>query len=55
MNKAQHPTHEELMEAAKPLLDILYEYYDSLTTIIMSQGHIEIVRGDIGTPLPLRD
>jgi len=49
------PTHEELKEAAKPLLDILYKYYSPMYKIILDMGHIEVVDSDMGAPIKIRD
>jgi hypothetical protein len=48
-------TFKELQEAAKPLVDILYKYYDPHTIIIIDQGHVEILCEDMTAPIELRD
>jgi hypothetical protein len=52
MNK---PTFEELQIAAKPLVDILYKYYDPHTIIMVEQGCVEILCGDMIVPIKVRD
>lgn len=49
------PSFEELQAAAKPLIDILYKYYDPHTTIIIDQASVEIVAGVMAIPFKVRD
>jgi hypothetical protein len=49
------PTFEELQEAAKPLIDILYKYYNPHTTILVEQTCVEIVCGNMVVPIKSRD
>jgi len=46
---------EELKQAAMPLLDFLNKYYHPHAYAVVTEGRVEIVEGDIGTPLPVRD
>jgi hypothetical protein len=52
MNK---PTFEELQKAAQPLIDILYKYYDPHTVIMVEQTSVEILCGNMATPIEARD
>lgn len=45
----------ELEEAAKPLIEFLNKYYDPMTTAIVSEGRIDILRKEMGVPLEVRD
>jgi hypothetical protein len=49
------PSSEELKAASQPLVDILYKYYDPHTTIMVEQGSVEVLRGDMCTPLEIKD
>jgi len=49
------PTFEELQIAAQPLINILYKYYNPHTMIMIEQGCVEIVCGDMAVPIKLRD
>ena len=49
------PSHEELIEACKPLLDILYDHYSPHAYIVVSQAHVEILEGDMVASFDLRD
>lgn len=51
----KQPTHEELAEAAMPLLNLLNKYYDPHCSAIISEGRVEVVTELMGTPLPIRD
>lgn len=44
-----------LEEAARPLVNFLNKYYDPMTIAIVSEGSIEILREEMGTPLKVRD
>lgn len=46
---------EEFKNACLPVLEFLNKYYDSQGTAIITEGRAEIVRGEIGVPLPIRD
>ena len=48
-------THEELKEAAQPLHNMLCEYGDPHTTIIITQGFVSVMQDEIGVPLPVPD
>lgn len=54
-NEKNRPTHEELKQAAQPLLDLLYQYYHPHAVITVTQSHVEVLEGDMCAPLPLRD
>lgn len=45
----------ELKEAAKPLVDFLYKYYDPHTTVLVTQSHTEVCEGYLVVPNDLRD
>lgn len=47
--------HEELVKAAMPLLEFLNKYYHPHACAIVTEGRVEVVEGDIGAPLPVRD
>lgn len=47
--------HDELEQAAMPLLEFLNKYYNPHTYAIVTEGSVEIVVGDMGAPLPVRD
>lgn len=49
------PTHEELKQAAQPLLDLLYQYYHPHAAIVVTQAYVEVFEADMCAPLPLRD
>lgn len=53
--KPHKPSFEELKEAAQPLVDILYEYYDPHTAILVEMDHVEILCGDMVVPIEVRD
>lgn len=46
---------EELKNAAQPLVDILYKYYNPHTTIIIEMDHVEILCGDMAVPFEIKD
>lgn len=46
---------DELVEASKPLLDFLNKRYDPHTYAIVTEGRVEIVRGEVSALLPVRD
>ena len=48
-------THEELKQAAQPLVDILYKYYNPHTAIIIQMDHVEILEGDMVVSFEVRD
>lgn len=47
--------HDELRRAATPLLEFLNTHYDPHTYAIVTEGRVEVVRGEISSPLPVRD
>lgn len=47
--------HNELCKAAEPLLKFLNDHYDPHAYAIVTEGRVEIVRGEISAPLPVRD
>jgi hypothetical protein len=47
--------HEELKEAALPMLAFLNKYYHPHAYAIITEGRVEIVVGDLASPLPIRD
>lgn len=49
------PTHEELVAAAMPMLELLNKYYHPHAYAIINEGNVEIVVGDMAAPLPIRD
>lgn len=46
---------DELKEAALPLLEFLNKYYNPHAYAIVTEGRVEIIKGDIAAPLPIRD
>lgn len=46
---------KEFNEACLPVLEFLNKYYDPHSYAVITEGRAEIVRGDMGTPLPIRD
>jgi hypothetical protein len=46
---------EEFNEACLPVLEFLNKYYDPHSYAVITEGRAEIVRGEIGIPLPIRD
>jgi hypothetical protein len=55
LKQGNKPSFEELQQAAQPLVDILYKYYDPHSIIIIEQDCIKILCGDIIAPIELRD
>lgn len=55
MNKSKQPTHEELKEASKPLLEFLNKYYHPHAYVIVTEGRAEVLEGVLATSLPVRD
>ena len=53
--KGSQIMQEKLKEAAKPLVDFLYKYYHPHATIIVTQGHVEVLEGTLATVNDLRD
>lgn len=49
------PTHQELTEAAMPLLDFLNRYYNPHAYAVVTEGRVEIVEGSMSAALPVRD
>lgn len=47
--------HDELAKAAVPLLELLNKYYDPHAYAIVTEGRVEVVRGEISALLPIRD
>lgn len=45
----------ELMTAAMPLLEFLNRYYDPHAYAIVTEGRVEVVRGEVSAMLPVRD
>lgn len=48
-------SHNELKNAAQPLIDIIYKYYNPHTTIIVNMGSVEILCGDIVVSFDVKD
>jgi len=48
-------TFKELKEAAQPVLDFLYKYGDPHTTVVIEMCHVNVVQGEMGMPLDIRD
>ena len=46
---------EELYEASLPLLEFMNKYYCPHDYAILTEGRVEIVCGNMGIPLPVRD
>lgn len=46
---------DELVAAATPLLEFLNRHYDPHAYAIVTEGRVEIVRGEIAALLPVRD
>lgn len=46
---------DELVAAAMPLLDFLNKHYDPHAYAVVTEGRVEIVRGDMSALLPVRD
>ena len=49
------PTHEELKEAAAPLLELLNKYYHPHAYAVVTEGRVEVLEGSMAAPLPVRD
>lgn len=49
------PTSEELTQAAMPLLELLNKYYHPYAYAVVTEGSAQILEGDIGVLLPVRD
>lgn len=47
--------HEELKEAALPMLEFLNKYYHPHAYAIVTEGRVEIVEGAMACPLLIRD
>ena len=47
--------HDELAKAAMPLLELLNKYYDPHAYAIVTEGRVEVVRGEISALLTIRD
>lgn len=47
--------HDELVATATPLLEFLNLHYDPYTYAIVTEGRVEIVRGEVSALLPVRD
>ncbi len=48
-------THDELKEAAKPLIDILYEHGCPHSVIVVRMDSVEIFSGEMAVPVEVRD
>jgi hypothetical protein len=46
---------EEFKEACLPVLEFLNKYYNSHSYAVITEGRAEIVSGELGVPLPVRD
>lgn len=46
---------DELTKAAMPLLEFLNRHYDPHAYAIVTEGRVEIVRGEVSALLPVRD
>lgn len=55
MDEVKKQKFTELTEAAAPLIDFLYKYYDPHTTIIINQFSTEVLCGDMAFENELRD
>jgi len=49
------PTYQELTAASMPLLELLNKYYCPHDYVIVTEGRVEVVRGDMAALLPVRD
>jgi hypothetical protein len=47
--------HDELKQAAQPLIDILYNYGNPHSIIIVQQDSVEILSGEMAVPIEVRD
>ena len=47
--------YDELTKAAMPLLEFLNRHYDPHAYAIVTEGRVEIVRGEVSALLPARD
>ncbi len=47
--------HNELIEAATPLLEFLNKYYHPHAYAVVTEGRVEVVEGSIAAPLSIRD
>jgi hypothetical protein len=55
MEQKERPSFETLKMLAGPLVDILYKYYDPHSVIVITQTSVEILTGDMATPIEPRD
>lgn len=55
IDKTLSDKFKELKQASKPLIDFLNKYYDPMTTAIVTEGRVDIVRNEMGMPLEVRD
>jgi len=46
---------DELEEAARPLVDFLYKYYDPHTSIVVTESNVDVLCANMGIPLEIRD
>ena len=49
------PSFETLKTLSQPLIDILYEYYDPYSTIVINQTSVKIFNGGMGIPIEPKD
>ena len=47
--------NDELKEACKPLLEILYKYGTPHSTVIVTQANAEFLHGECATTFEIRD
>ena len=52
MNKEKF---KELETATKPLLDFLNKYYDPMVMAVVTLSRVEILTGEMGMPLEVKD
>lgn len=52
---AEKPIFNELKDAAAPLLEYLHKYHDPHAYAVVTEGRVEVVRSEIGAPLPVLD
>ena len=55
LSKEEQKLRDELTEAAMPLLEFLNRRYDPHAYAIVTEGRVEIVRGEVSALLPVRD
>ena len=46
--------YKELEDAAQPLVEFLYKYYNPMCKVIVNIGHVEVVEREMGLPVKLK-